>query len=72
MTNYPAPLARLIRELCKLPGIGEKTGARLALHLLEEDKSDVLALAESIGKLRQEMGLCRTCFGLSEVDPGVK
>ncbi len=72
MTNYPTPLARLIRELCKLPGIGEKTGARLAFHLLKEDKSDVLALAESIGKLRQEMGLCRTCFGLSEVDPGVE
>lgn len=70
MINYPAPLARLIRELCKLPGIGEKTAARLAFHMLKADKDDVLALAESVGKLRQGMGLCRTCFGLSEVVPG--
>lgn len=69
MTNYPAPLARLIRELCKLPGIGEKTAARLSFHLLREDRSDVQDLAESIAKLKQEIGLCRTCFGLSEVDP---
>ena len=68
MTNYPAPLARLIRELCKLPGIGEKTAARLAFHLLKGNKEDVLELAESIGKLRLEIGLCRSCFGLSEVD----
>ena len=70
MINYPAPLARLIRELCKLPGIGEKTAARLAFHMLKADKDDVLALAESVGKLRRGMGLCRTCFGLSEVVPG--
>ncbi len=69
MSNYPAPLARLIQELCKLPGIGEKTAARLAFHMLKEKKEDVLDLAESIGRLRREMGICRTCFGLSEVDP---
>jgi recombination protein RecR len=67
MTHYPNPLARLIRELCKLPGIGEKTGARLAFHMLKAEKEDVLSLAESIGKLKQEIGLCPTCFGLSEV-----
>lgn len=69
--QYPAPLARLIRELCKLPGIGEKSAARLAFHLLKGEKEDALELAESIGKLRQEMGLCPGCFGLSEVDPRV-
>ncbi len=68
MTSYPAPLARLIRELCKLPGIGEKTAARLAFHLLKGNKEDVSELAESVGKLRLEIGLCRTCFGLSELD----
>lgn len=68
MSTYPAPLARLIRELCKLPGIGEKTAARLAFYMLKDKKEDVLELAESIGKLRLEMGLCRTCFGLSEVN----
>jgi recombination protein RecR len=69
MTMYPAPLARLIQEMSKLPGIGEKSAARLAFHMLKGKKEDVFRLAESIGKLRQEMGLCRCCFGFSEVDP---
>ena len=67
MTLYPAPLARLVQELSRLPGIGEKTAARLAFHLLKANKDDVLRLADSIGKLRQQMGLCRLCFGFSEV-----
>jgi recombination protein RecR len=68
MSTYPAPLARLIQELSKLPGIGEKTAARLAFHMLKGKKDDVFNLSDSIGKLRKEMGLCRTCFGFSEVD----
>ncbi|MBI2361638.1 MAG: recombination protein RecR [Deltaproteobacteria bacterium] len=69
MSAYPAPLARLIHELCKLPGVGEKTAARLAFHLLKGKKEDALELADSIGTLKQEMGLCPSCFGLSEMDP---
>lgn len=69
MTLYPAPLARLIQELSKLPGIGEKSAARLAFHMLKGNKEDVFRLSESIGKLRQEMGLCQRCFGFSEVNP---
>ncbi len=69
MTSYPGPLARLVQELSKLPGIGEKTAARLAFHMLKGKKEDVFALSESIGKLRREVGLCRRCFGFSEVDP---
>lgn len=69
MSTYPGPLARLIQELSKLPGIGEKTAARLAFHLLKGKKDDAFNLAESIDKLRKEMGLCRVCFGFSEVDP---
>ncbi len=67
MTAYPAPLARLIQEMSKLPGIGEKTAARLAFHLLKGKKDDVFRLADSIGKLRQEMGLCDRCFGFSDI-----
>jgi recombination protein RecR len=67
MTMYPAPLARLIQEMSKLPGIGEKTAARLAFHLLKGKKEDVFQLADSIGRLRQEMGLCNRCFGFSDV-----
>jgi recombination protein RecR len=69
MSTYPAPLARLVQELSRLPGIGEKTAARLAFHMLKGKKDDVFNLADSIGKLRKEMGLCRTCFGFTEVDP---
>lgn len=69
MTLYPAPLARLVQELSKLPGIGEKSAARLAFHMLKGNKDDVLRLADSIARLRQEMGLCRRCFGFSEVTP---
>ncbi len=67
MTLYPAPLARLVQELSRLPGIGEKSAARLAFHMLKGNKDDVLRLTDSIGRLRQEMGLCRSCFGFSEV-----
>ena len=69
MSMYPGPLSRLVQELSKLPGIGEKTAARLAFHMLKGKKDDVLRLADAIGKLRQEMGLCRRCFGFSEVNP---
>ncbi len=68
MSLYPAPLARLVQELSKLPGIGEKTAARLAFHMLKSNRDEILRLAESIGKLRQEMGLCQRCFGFSEVN----
>jgi len=69
MSAYPAPLARLVQELSKLPGIGEKSAARLAFHLLKGKRDDVTRLAESIARLRQEMGLCGSCFGFSEVNP---
>ncbi len=70
MNGLPVPLERLIQELSKLPGIGEKTAGRLAFHMLKAQKSEVTALAESIGKLKNEISLCVTCFGLSEVVPG--
>ena len=68
MSLYPAPLARLVQELSRLPGIGEKSAARLAFHILKSSKDDVLRLADSISRLRQEMGLCSLCFGYSEVN----
>jgi len=67
MSTYPAPLARLIQELSKLPGIGEKSAARLAFHLLKGNLEDVASLADSIGKLREQIGLCAQCFGFSEL-----
>ena len=72
MTGYPGPLARVIEQLSKLPGIGEKTAGRLAFHLLKDGKESVLALAGSMERLKREMGLCPECFGLSEIPPGTE
>jgi recombination protein RecR len=70
MSSYPTPLERVIKELSRLPGIGEKTAGRLAFHMLKAERQDVLALADSIGRLKQEICLCPTCFGLSELSNG--
>ncbi len=72
MTGYPAPVARVIEHLSRLPGIGEKTAGRLAFHMLKESRASVLALAGSMERLKREMGLCPECFGLSEIPPGTE
>ena len=69
MSALPPPLARLIQELVKLPGIGEKTAARLAFHLLRTERRDVEQLAEALLKMRDEVRLCSTCLGLTADDP---
>ena len=63
MNTYPAPLARLIQELSKLPGIGEKSAARLAFHLLKGNLEDVASLADSIGNL-SHLHACDTTLAL--------
>lgn len=68
-SGVPAPLARLIRELVKLPGIGEKTATRLAFHFLRTDRRDVDALAEALVKMREGTRLCSVCLGLTADDP---
>jgi len=69
MSALPAPLARLIQELVKLPGIGEKTATRLAFHFLRTDRRDVDALAEALVKMREGTRLCSVCLGLTADDP---
>jgi recombination protein RecR len=69
MSPVPAPLARLIQELTKLPGIGEKTATRLAFHLLRTDRRDVELLSEALLKMRNETRLCSICLGLTANDP---
>lgn len=65
----PAPLARLVQELVKLPGIGEKTATRLALHFLRTERRDVDALADALVKMREGTRLCSVCLGLTADDP---
>jgi len=69
MSAVPAPLARLIQELVKLPGIGEKTATRLAFHLLRTARQDVDQLAAALVKMRDETRLCSVCLGLTAADP---
>lgn len=69
MSQYAKPLAALIRELSKLPGIGGKTAQRLAFHILSLDDSDANALAESITRAKSEMKYCSVCGNLTDKDP---
>jgi recombination protein RecR len=61
-------MMRLVRELSRLPGIGEKTASRLAFNLLNRPREDVIALAESLLEMKERVGLCSTCLGLSDSD----
>ncbi len=63
------PIARLVGELGKLPGVGEKTAARLAFHILRAPKEEAAALAEAIIDLRAKIRLCSTCWDFTEDDP---
>jgi recombination protein RecR len=59
-------IARLIQELGKLPGIGPKTAERLAHHLLAASRNEVLALADALRAVKENIRLCRQCCGLTE------
>ena len=68
MSQYARPLAALIRELSKLPGIGGKTAQRLAFHILSLDDKEANALAESITRAKAEMKYCSICGNLTDKD----
>jgi recombination protein RecR len=69
MEFYPPSLVRLIKYLSKLPGIGEKTATRLALHILRSSEEDAKALSGSIFEVKNKIRFCSKCFGLSESTP---
>lgn len=66
MHHYPASIRTLIRNFSRLPGIGEKSAERLALHLLKAPDTEARELALSIDELKQKVRLCAQCFGLSD------
>ena len=63
------PIARLIEELNKLPGIGPKSAKRLAYHLLRSPDEEAKALAEAILTLKEKIKLCSLCFNNTDCDP---
>jgi recombination protein RecR len=64
--GLPPAMTRLVKELSRLPGIGEKTASRLAFNLLNRPRDQVIALAESLLEMKERVGLCSGCFGLSD------
>jgi len=63
------PLARLIEELAKLPGVGPKTAQRLAYHILRTTSADAEALAAAVRAVKTDLRYCGTCFNIAESDP---
>jgi len=66
MAGFIQPLAMLINEISKLPGIGRRTAARLAYHIIETQESDANALADAIKNARQKIVLCEKCGDFSD------
>ncbi len=66
MSGYALPIKRLIKELSRLPGIGEKTAARLATYVIRASEEDARSLAESILDVKRKIRLCSVCFNLAE------
>jgi recombination protein RecR len=60
------PLQRLVTELSKLPGIGNRTAQRLAFHVLRQSDADAYALAQAIRDVKEKISLCEICFNLAE------
>jgi recombination protein RecR len=63
------PVARLIDEFAKLPGIGPKTASRLAFYVLRTPREEATALAEAILEVKERIRLCSICFNITETDP---
>ncbi|MDE3181069.1 MAG: recombination mediator RecR [Acidobacteriota bacterium] len=69
MEPYAAPLARLIDELKRLPGIGQKSAQRIAFHIQRSPKDQAERLSEAIQEVKDKIRLCSVCNNLTERDP---
>jgi recombination protein RecR len=63
---FAPPVQRLVTELARLPGIGQRTAQRLAFHLLRATPEEAGALADSIREVKERVGACEICFNLAE------
>ena len=66
MPDFAEPLARLIQEFKRLPGIGQKSAQRLAFHVLRSPKEDAERLVEALLDVKTKLGLCRLCNNISD------
>jgi recombination protein RecR len=69
MTKFAEPMARLIDELKKLPGIGGKSAQRLAFYILRSSPEDADALATAVRDVKAHLRLCSLCNNITDVDP---
>src|SRR5262252_996484 len=69
MSRFAEPMARLIDELKKLPGIGSKSAQRLAFHILRASDEDAEALAAAVHDVKANLRLCSVCNNITDVDP---
>lgn len=69
MNYYAAPIARLIEEFSKLPGIGRKTAQRLAFHVLNMGETDVSNLSQAIVEAKRKTKYCSECGNITDIDP---
>jgi len=63
---YAPPVQRLIAELGRLPGIGQRSAQRLAFHILRASPEEAGALADAIREVKERVGTCEVCFNLAE------
>ena len=66
MSHYPSSLLKLIKNLSRLPGIGEKTAERLAMHIIRSSRKAAESLAASILEIKDKIRLCSRCYALSD------
>lgn len=66
MPDFAEPLARLINEFKRLPGIGQKSAQRLAFHVLRASREDAEHLAQAVLDVKDKLGLCRVCNNISD------
>jgi recombination protein RecR len=71
MSKFAEPMARLIEELKKLPGVGAKSAQRLAFHILRSSDADAEALAAAVHDVKANLRLCSVCNNITDVDPCV-
>ncbi len=69
MNSFPESVNQLIRELSRLPGIGQKTAQRLTFHILKSDQNDVERLARSLMDIKSKTDSCTICGAITETDP---
>jgi len=68
MPEFAEPLARLIQECKRLPGIGQKSAQRIAFHLLRAPREDAANLAQAVLDVKDKLGICEQCNNISDAE----